>query len=154
MGRPKVLAAAVGTGRIGYVFLVDGQLVYWKMSRKANRSPEAARSHTDRLIASFEPDIVVTEELDNRSRKGEHARSIIAAIAATAEGAELLDVSVPRIQNYANKYVEAQALSERFPELAAQVPRKRHLWQSEPFSTIYFEALSLALAVIDKPEKG
>lgn len=151
MARLKVLAIAVGTGRLGYVFLHDGELVEWRMSKKANKSPEQARSYTKSLIERFKPDVVITEKVAKRSRKGEHAKRIIAAITRVAEKAKLLDIVTPRIQQYQNKYAEARAYAERFPVLKPQVPREPRIWQSEPRSTIYFEALALALVVIDKP---
>ncbi len=149
MARLKVLAISVATGRIGYAFLVGGRPKDWKMSRKAWRAVSDAEHYVQRLIALFKPDVVVTEKIEKNSRKGSHAKSIVTAIARLAEKAMLLDVVVPRIQRYQNKYAEARVFSERFPELASSVPRQPRCWESEPFSTIYFEALSLALEVVD-----
>ncbi|MDA4845245.1 hypothetical protein OOZ53_07785 [Hoeflea sp. E7-10] len=119
------------------------------MSKKAWRTVAGAEDYVKQLIAFFKPDVVVTEKIAKESGKGDHAKRIIAAIARVAEKAMLLDVVVPRMQRYQNKYAEARALAERFPELAASVPRKPRLWESEPFAMIYFEAVSLALEVVD-----
>ena len=150
MARLRVLAIAVATGRVGHAFFVGGRPQDWKMSKKAWRSIADAERYAQQLIAFHKPDVVVTEKIGRNSRKGEHAKRIIAALARVAERAILLDVVVPRIQHYQNKYAEARAFAERFPELAPRLPRVPRLWQSEPFATIYFEAVALAVEVIDR----
>lgn len=148
--RLKVLAIAVATGRVGYVFLDGSTLIDWKMSKKASQSVKEARKHAKKWIAFFKPDVVLTERIAKHSRKGDHAKSITGAIAKVAEDAELLDVSVPRLQAFKNKYEEARELVLRFPELRPRLPKVRRIWEGEPYSTIYFEALALALLIIDR----
>ncbi|MCP4184138.1 MAG: hypothetical protein GY761_12610 [Hyphomicrobiales bacterium] len=150
MARLKVLAIAVATGRIGYVFFDGDVLKDWKLSKKASKSPTEAKTYVTKLIAFFKPDVVVTERIDKNSRKGDHAKRIITTIAKVAENHELLDVSVPRLQAFKNKYEEARELVLRFPDLRPRLPKEPRIWQSEPFGTIYFEALALALLVIDR----
>jgi len=150
MARLKVLAIAVATGRVGYVFFDGKTLIDWKMSTIASKSTKEARIHIKRWINYFKPDVVVTEQIDKRCRKGDHAKSIIAAIAKVAEDSELLDVSVPRLRAFQNKYAEARELVLRFPELRPRLPKEPRIWQSEPFSTIYFEALAMAMLIIDR----
>lgn len=146
----KVLAIAVATGRVGYVLIEEGRLIDWKMSKKAYRSVAEARRCTKTWIELFKPDVLVTEKIAKTSRKGEQSRSVTRSIARVAEKAPLLDVSMLRIQEHANKYVEAQVLAARFPDLAGRLPKKPRLWQSEPFAMIYFEALALALPIVDR----
>ena len=150
MARLRVLAMAVATGRIGYVFLVDGVLMDWQMSKKANTSVKEARNYATKLIKFLKPDVVVTERIDTRSRKGDYAKEMTETIASVAANHELLDITVPRLQAFKNKYAEARDLVLRFPELKPQLPKKPPIWLSEPYSTIYFEALALALLVIDR----
>ena len=150
MARLKVLAIAVATGRVGYVFFDGKNLIDWKMSKKATKSAKEAQIHIKRWIKYFKPDVVVTERIDERCRKGDHAKSIIAAIAKVAEDTDLLDVSVPRLKAFKNKYEEARELVLQFPEMQPQLPKEPRIWQSEPFSTIYFEALTMALLIIDR----
>ncbi len=154
MARLRVLAIAVATGRVGYALLVGDSLEDWKLSKKASRSPKEASKHVTAWIEFFKPDVVVTEKINEHSRKGHHAKKLIAAIAGVAENHDLLDVAVTRIRAFKNKYEEARALATRFPQLRPQLPREPRIWQSEPFGTIYFEALALALAVIDRPKAG
>ncbi len=123
------------------------------MSRKAVRSPEEARKHASQLITFFNPDVVVTEEFGQQSRKGNHARKITAAIRRVAENAGLKSVTAPRLQAYQNKYEEAHALAERFPDMTSSIPQKPPAWESEPLTTIYFEALALALKFIENRKR-
>lgn len=150
MARLKVLAIAVATGRVGYVFLDGRRLIDWQVSKKASRSTKQARTYAQKWITCFNPDVVVTERTTKPCRKGDHAKDIIAAIAKVAEGADLLDVSVPRLRAFKNKYEEARDLVSQFPDLQARLPKEPRIWQSEPFSTTYFEALALALLIIDR----
>ncbi|MCB9947262.1 MAG: hypothetical protein H6842_05455 [Rhodospirillaceae bacterium] len=150
MERLKVLAIAVATGRVGYVFLIGGNLKDWGMSRKASRSSTLAAGQTQKWIDDLRPDVVVTEKLDG-SRKGEKSQGLIAAIARVAEHNYLMDVAVARIRAFENKYEEALAYAREFPEIAPWLPRKRRFFDPEPRSTVYVEALALAKQVLGGP---
>ena len=148
MAALKVLAFAAATGRVGSVFLVGDRLVDWHISNKAAESGVEAAGHAQALINDLMPDAVVTEELET-AHKGKHTLALIAAIARTAEHNHLLDVSVPRDHHFRNKYAEADALVEQYPELAPWKPMKRRFYDNEPRNTVLFEALSLALSLRD-----
>lgn len=45
-----------------------------------------------------------------------------------------------------NKYTIASALAQRFPELAARLPPKRKIWQSEDYRMSIFDAAALGVA--------
>ena len=90
--------------------------------------------------------------LDQHSKKGQKSRDLIGTVARTAEQNYLLDVSVKCPRPTHNKYEDAKALAERFPELLPWGPKKRRIWEPEPRNTIYFEALALALQIIDRGE--
>lgn len=147
------MAIAAATGRVGYVYLVDGKLRDWGISRAASASPRRASAQATRWIALLKPEVVVTERIDG-SRKGARTRKVIAAIAKAAAGQPLFDVSVPRSHAFGNKYDEAESLVKRFPELAVRLPKRRRIWDAEPRSTLFFEALSLAVPVIDGTAPG
>ena len=154
MAFDRVLAVAAASGRVGYVFLIEGKLYDWRLSRKASRRPEEAAKRAEIWIRRLQPEVVVMEKIDGASRKSERTRAIIAAIAEVAANEYVYDVAVSRPRSHANKYEEAAALAERFPELRPWVPRPRKLWESEPRDVTYFEALSLALTVLDRHEVG
>ena len=146
MAQLRVLAIAVATGKIGHVLLMGDRLLDWGLSRKASSSTTTAAEHTQRLINELKPDVVVTEKIGTETRKGSKTGELIATVAEIASHNYLLDVSVERIQRFKDKYEEAKAIAEHFPELLPWVPRKRRLWEPEPRNTIYFEAMVLALA--------
>ncbi len=151
MAALRVLAIAVATGRVGYVFFVDDQLTDWKMSRQASKSTAQAVGVVQQWIIDLRPGVVVTEKIHAAMHKGERTKDIIDAIAEIASHNYLLDVSVPRRQDYANKYEEAAALALQYPDIKPWLPPKRRFFDNEPRSTVLFEALSLALGVIQRP---
>jgi hypothetical protein len=149
MAALRVLAFAAATGRVGSVFLIGDQLVDWHISNKAAESGVEAAGHAQALINDLMPDVVVTEELETANHKSKHTLDLIAAIARTAEHNHLLDLSVPREHRYPNKYAEADALVERYPELTPWKPMRRRFYDNEPRNTVLFEALALALSMQD-----
>jgi len=148
----KMLSLAFTAKRMGYVFLNEAQLIEWRVSEKATRSPHDAAGTAQELINLFQPEVVVTEKIAVAScRKGTNARSLIAATQRLAAENYVLDISVERTQDHANKYAEALFLAARYPELMPWVPQKRQAWQTEPHRMVMFEALSLAHSVLEQP---
>lgn len=148
----RVLAIAAASGRVGYVFLVGGQLIDWQMSRLAAKSTAKAVGVVQQWINDLRPDVLVTEKIYKAKKKGQHTKEIIAAIAAIAAHNYLLDVSVQRPRDYANKYAEAAALAELYPDLKPWQPKQRRFFDNEPRETVLFEALALGLVVINKSD--
>ncbi|MCJ8325160.1 MAG: hypothetical protein HRU29_11915 [Rhizobiales bacterium] len=143
--RLRLLAVAVAYGRLGYVLMVGDDLKDWQLSKKASDSPKNAREKISDWITDLEPNVIVTENVGMRSRKSQKTIRRIHAIALVAKNADVVDIAIVRQQNYKNKYLEAEALSDRFPQIKNWVPQARKSWQPEPRNTIYFEALSMAL---------
>jgi hypothetical protein len=100
-------------------------------------------------MSEFAPDVVVTEEVLLARHKGQRSIALIEALTHAAERKGLLTMTVPRQHNYLNKYAEAEALVERFPELIPWQPKRLHFYDNEPRNTVLFEALSLALSLHD-----
>jgi len=149
MARLNILAITVATGRIGYVYFAGHQLRDWGLSITASKNPIMAASTTRKWLKLCHPDVVITEKIVRSSRKGAATRQLIEAISSVAAAALVNDVRVPRLQRYQNKYEEADALTKRFPEIQPWKPRRPRLWESEPRNMIYFEAIALALEIID-----
>ena len=149
MKQLKILAMAVATGRIGYVYLLGNKLKDWGLSRKASKNAMLAGTQAHIWIDELSPDIVITESVPKSSTKSMKTRELIEAVANAARNAHVLDVQVIKTHFFKNKYEEAAALAERFPELTIWVPKMRRLWESEPRATVLFEALALACVVID-----
>lgn len=147
----RLLSIAAASKRVGYVFLVDGKLKDWRVSEKAAKGPSEAAELTQTWINQLRPDALATEKLGKASKRGEKTKELIAAIAGIAEHNYVLDVAVERSHDYANKYDEAAALAERYPELKAWLPKKRRFFDNEPRNIVLFEALSLADKVLRGP---
>lgn len=145
----RVLSFAAGSGKLGFVLFDDGKLIDWRMSKSASLSPDAAQRYARDRFAELMPDVVVTEDISRASHKGELTKAVVTAIAEVAAAKQILAVAIPRPRQFQNKYVEAAVLAERFPELQPWVPLPRRLWDGEPREVVYFEALVLALAVIE-----
>jgi hypothetical protein len=147
--RKRVLAVAVASGKMAYVFLIDGKLKDWHCSRAASLSPPKGRSLLRRAVARLEPDLVVSEDPFKPTRKSGSSKDSLYALVQ-----ELTDSATPhrlvqRGQQFANKYEEAHVLAKRFPALAPWLPKTPKIWEAEPVSAIYFEALSMAVLIID-----
>ena len=54
-----------------------------------------------------------------------------------------LDIKLPRIQSYQNKYDEAKALVKLYPQTKGLLPKRPPIWMPEPRNMSYFEAVSL-----------
>lgn len=150
MATLKVLAFAAASGRIASVVIDGDTLIDWRLSVKAAETAKDASAYGARLIKEFAPDAVVTEDVFAATHKGSKSRALITALAETAEEAGVLSVSLPREQRYANKYAEAEALVTKFPELRPWQPATRVFYDSEPRNTVLFEALALALQLMNK----
>jgi hypothetical protein len=137
------MGIAIGSGKIGFGYLVDGELMDWKLSIDASRSEEAAYALATKWIGYYQLDVVVLEDPDV-SRKGSHSRVLHDAVVLAANELEVEVALVQREQLAPNKYAEAAALAKEFPQLAAWLPDKRRLWEKEPRNIILFEALALA----------
>ncbi len=132
------------------VFFIGTRVMDWQISGKAAKSPELAAQYIARMILSHQPDVIVTEKLASARSKGDHAKALITAMADVAANNELLDISIDRPSDFANKYDEADALAERYPEVAAWKPKRRRFFDNEPRNTVLFEALALADKVLER----
>ena len=151
MAALRMLAIAAASGRIAYVYLIGNRLMDWRISDRGSDSEDEAARSARRWIETLQPDVVVTEDTLGAKKKGHHTKEIIAAIADVAARAELLDVTVVREQRFPNKYLEAAALCERYPDLQPWLPYRRLLLDNEHRNTVLFEALALALVILQGP---
>lgn len=143
----RVLAVAAATGRVAYVYFIDGKPALWGISEKAANSPLLAAHQTAKWLAAYTPDVVVIEEIRPNSRKGELTKYLLAAIADTAHERKCEVMTVPRVQRFKNKYEEAEALAALFPSLRAWLPERPRIWEAEPRNILIFEAIALAGSV-------
>lgn len=151
MERLRVLAVAAASRRVGYVFLIGARLVHWKVNERAAKSPVEAASALQCWINDLRPDVIVTEKIDDGFNKGARTRAVTMAFASTAANNYLLDVSVAPSREHASRHEERLALIRLYPELQPWLPRKRRAFDPEPRNTVLFDALSIALQVLNRP---
>ncbi len=145
MSEFRVLGIAVSSARMGYVLLVDDKLVDWGVSVAAAKSPKKATAKTRELIEIFKPEVIISEQPGSNKRKRGQSIALMEAVTSTAHNSDATSVTTARQQAYRDKYQEAKALAEEFPELLPRLAKKPKLWLSEPRRMILFEALSFAL---------
>ena len=142
--RSVVLAVAVRAGQVCYVLLIGGQLKAWQRSCNAALTNKLAAKAMTEWINEFDPDVIVLEKHQTATRKADTTQRIIRALYRAAKRSPAMISQVTRVQTYPNKFIEARALAERYPELKPSVPDKNRLWEREPRNLIYFEAMALA----------
>ncbi len=152
MAALSILAFAVASGKVGYVYLAGGALQDWGITVKAAKDGSQLVGFAQGLITNLKPDVVVTENTGRGSRKGATTKRLIQSLAELASHNPVLDVSVPRPRTFPSKYEEADALVVRYPEMAGYLPSsKRRIFDFEPRRMVLFEALALAQEVMDGP---
>lgn len=144
----KTMSVAVSSGKMGMAMFINRQLVLLKSSIKAAKSTEQAAKQMRVWIGQYRPDVIVTEQLDESSRKHGRTPEIIQTITEVVQSKSILHVEVTRHHDYANKHEEAEALSERYLQLKPYLPNKRNIWQSEDRRMMLFEAVSNAEQII------
>lgn len=138
------LGLAVGYRKIGVVFIRHGRLKHWQIAKVAYLDLDKLSILVTTLIKVHRPSVVVIEDIEVNTRKGEGTRQRIAAIGTLAREHSVLVMRVARRQQFANKYEEARHLAERYRDLKPWVSEKVPIWQNEPRRMILFEALALA----------
>ena len=145
------MAFAAAYRRVGVVVLQGDNLIHHSMSTKAAKECSYTQQFARDLIAKYEPDVVVTEDIENAKSKGQHTKQVTSVLADTAENSSALDVKVSRRRDFANKYDEAASLAKRYPNLLPLCPKPRCLFDREPRATVIFEAVALAEVVRRNP---
>lgn len=152
MAALSILSIAVASGKAGFVLIQDGKLRDWGITVKAAKSGADLVGFVQNLINQLQPDVIVTEDCKQGSRKGKRAKKLIASVSALASHNTVLDVSVARPRVYPSKFEEAQALAARHPEIAGYLPtHRRRNFDFEPRSMVLFEAVALAEEVTKGP---
>lgn len=152
MAALSVLAVAVASGKVGYVYLQSGRLQDWGITVKAANSSSDLVAFAQRLINEFQPDVFVTEDCAEGCRKGDKSKRLITSLAELASHNTVLDINISRPRTFQSKYEEAQALADAHSEIAGYLPsRKRRIFDFEPRGMVLFEALALAVEVMKGP---
>jgi hypothetical protein len=151
----KVLSIAVASGRAGFVYLHNDNLLDWGVSVKAVKSTNNLVSYVQDLVNRFKPDVLVTEKCVGKCKKGKRTRHLIDAAAEIASHNPVLDVCVERPRRFQSKYEEADSFAARHHDLIGYLPKqKRRSFDVEPRRMIIFEALALAEEVLNGPPEA
>lgn len=144
----KIMSVSVSSGTVGMVMFNNKNLTVLKTSAEAANSIQKAKQQMTKWIDKYNPDCIVTEKLDDTSRKHGRTPELIDAIAEVIKVKPILHVEVTRQYDQKNKYDEAKELSGRHPLLGKYLPSKRNIWQSEDRRMMLFEAVSNAEQII------
>ena len=147
-----VLAFAVSAGQLAYMMLEAGQPTRWHLWRIVGGDAPLARHRARVVIAETAPDLVVIEDPFNGCLKRGQSYAILLSLAQAVEDEPVRSARIRRTSPYANRYEEAQALCDRFPLLSPWRPEKPFFYEPEPRALLIFDALALAVAVVDAPE--
>lgn len=139
----SILAIAARHGRIAFVYLKDGEPRDWALSCKGAKSARNAASMVGSWIAKYDPDVVVIEDPCTATRKKRKVKSLLNASIRVADRVPAMVVKGRREQLFKNKYEEAVAWVDKYPQLAPKLPVKRRVWEPEPRNIVFFEALAL-----------
>lgn len=145
MAEFRVLSIAVANGKIGYVMLTGYKLDDWGISQTASQSPEQAAAKAREWIEQFKPEAVVTEARGSNRYKRGQTLALMKAVEQSARDSDAINVRIEKVRNFNDKYQEARALAQKYPDLMPRLAKKPKCWKSEPRRMILFEALALAL---------
>ena len=147
----RVISIAVAAGKVGMVYMVGGELFDWKLTSNASLSNDRIKKWTEKQFQFYKPDIVISERITSYSRKSDHTRGLINAVALVAQNSAANHIEIERVPTHANKYDEIAELSQEFPQIADHAPKQPSIYMPEPKATIYFEALSMAVSLGQSP---
>lgn len=148
------MGIAVSRGRIGYVVLsAEDKLLDRGVSKTGCLSPEAIKEKVAKWINDIDPGAIVTEEIGSNPRKRGKTLLAMEAVFQAVKDSSAVSVTTPKVRHHKDKYREARALAEEFPELLPHVPKKPACWLNEPRRMILFEALAFALRLRETRRK-
>jgi hypothetical protein len=139
--RARILSVAVATHGLGFVFLIGNEIKDWAVIR-GKQSPETVTSRLQGWIKRFDAQLLLSQDPAMAQPKGDNTREVLEVIARIFADADGMNAVLSRVQTHRNKYVEAAALAEHYPELLSHVPKQPKIWKPEPPNVLLFEALS------------
>ena len=146
----RTMALASRSKRLACLIFAGTDLKAWHCSYQGAQSPEAAAAQFKIWLQKYKPDVVVFESLRSAKRKGLRQKLILKALYSVARSRRIKCHKVRRGKTHRNRYDEAATLVKRFPTLKHLVPKKPAIWQAEARTIVLFEALALAIPVIDE----
>lgn len=145
------MAIAVrSTGVAAAIFSGDELLTARVSASAAKQGYAKTKTVVAQWLQRYRPDHLVLEDHKTATRKAKRQRHALRHLPAFARRHPCSVSVIERKRQYENLYVEATALAKRFPILQDRVPRKPHIWESEPHFVPVFEAVALGVIAIDQ----
>jgi RNase H-fold protein (predicted Holliday junction resolvase) len=152
----RIFALDPTTKGFGYAVLeTPFRLVDCGLAHVSGEKESGAVARFEELLDQFRPDVVVLEDpAAPGSRRRPRVQKLLERLQETARERGITVHNISRLEviecfsspdKRATKYSIAQCLAETFPELAAKVPRRRKIYQSEDERMATFDALALAV---------
>jgi hypothetical protein len=152
----RIFAVDPTTKGFGYAVLeTPFRLVDWGLAHVSGEKESGAVARFETLLDQFRPDIVILEDSTAPgSRRRPRVQKLLERLRDSARGLGIAVHMIPRLaviecfsslDKRATKYSITEHLAETFPELAAKVPRRRKIYQSEDERMATFDAVALAV---------
>ena len=152
----RIFALDPTTKGFGYAVLeTPFRLVDWGLAYVLGEKESGAVARFEELLDQFRPDVVVLEDsAAPGSRRRPRVQKLLERLQETARECGIAVHMIPRLaviecfssrDKRATKYSITQHLAETFPELAAKMPKRRKIYQSEDERIATFDALALAV---------
>lgn len=146
-----ILAIEARAGSLAYAVAdTDGRLVDWgSFEVRGRRKPQRRRELAERLVIGLQPKVLLLEDCASRScLRTPSMKRTIANIKADAESEEVEVALISRravLQRFCRYGIRdqldlAQAVCREYPQLRHRLPKKRCVWDGEPYSTALFVA--------------
>jgi len=153
----RLLALDPLTKGFGFVVLEGEELIDWGVRGAKGVNNKERLRKVNRLIDRYQPDIVVFEHYDRKTRRRTmRTKEFIREVRMLARRKRIQSRAILQSQvrktfvlSGANKYEIAVEIANRFPELSTRLPRRRKPWMSEDESMSIFDAAALALTLFN-----
>lgn len=142
----RVLAFAVTANACLVIAMEGDELLYWVQLRESPNDTSKVRSYFRLLVACFEPAVLLHEDPGLRCRKHGKNLVLLQLLAQAAADESVRSMRMVRKHDYPDRYEEAVALSERYPDFARWLPETWSPAKRASRSMAYFEALSYVCA--------
>ena len=150
----RTLGVALRSTGLAMALFVGEEIVTARVSAVAAKAGYGKTKEVlGNWLTRYQPDLVVIEDYRTAARKGPRQRRALRHLPAFARRFPCEVMVIERRKTHANLYIEASALAIRFPSLEDRVPRKPELWEREPHFVSMFEAVTLAVNVLDDPDR-
>lgn len=135
-----------------------GELIDWGVVHATREKDTRCLARTNELIVHYQPTVVVTDDPDQSPHRHARIRKLLRKIHQLADKAGIKWSGLSRNQVRRTfrssvvritKYRIAQGIAERFPDLASRLPPPRKPWMSEDARMAIFDAVVLALTLLD-----